>query len=171
VMLAGIIVSQRVQMTRRGRMGVLVIDDSYARLELTVFNELYEKHRHWLKEDTLIVVEGKVSKSMFDDSENLRISADEIYDLQKAREKFARALKITCNGQSSGDKLRALLTPHLNGKCPVAIEYHNQGASCEISLGEDWKVHPRDELIASLAEWLQPENVTLLYPNEQRAGG
>ncbi len=171
VMLAGIIVSQRVQMTRRGRMGVLVIDDSYARLELTVFNELYEKHRHWLKEDTLIVVEGKVTKSMFDDSENLRISADEIYDLQKAREKFARALKITCNGQSSGEKLRALLTPHLKGPCPVAIEYHNQGACCEISLGEEWKVHPRDELIASLAEWLQPENVKLLYPNEQRAGG
>ena len=171
VMLAGIIVSQRVQMTRRGRMGVLVIDDSYARLELTVFNELYEKHRHWLKEDTLIVVEGKVSKSMFDDSENLRISADNIFNLQEAREKFARALKITCNGQSSGDKLRALLTPHLKGPCPVAIEYHNQGASCEISLGEDWKVHPRDELIASLAEWLQPENVKLLYPNEQRAGG
>ena len=170
VMLAGIIVSQRIQMTRRGRMGVLVLDDSYARLELTVFNELYEQHRHWLKEDTLIVVEGKVSKSMFDDSENLRISAEKLYDLQKAREQFARALKITCNGQSSGDKLRALLTPHLKGTCPVAVEYHNQGARCEISLGEDWKVHPRDELIASLGEWLQPENVKLVYPNEQYAG-
>ncbi len=168
VMLAGIVVSQRIQMTRRGRMGVLVLDDSYARLELTVFNELYEQHRHWLKEDTLIVVEGKVSKSMFDDSENLRISAEKLYDLQKAREQFARALKITCNGQSSGDKLRALLTPHLKGTCPVEIEYHNQGASCEIRLGEEWKVHPRDELYASLAEWLRPENVKFQYSNEQR---
>ena len=171
VMLAGIIVSQRIQMTRRGRMGVLVLDDSYARLELTVFNELYEQHRHWLKEDTLIVVEGKVSKSMFDDSENLRISAEKLYDLQKAREQFARALKITCNGQSSGDKLRALLTPHLNGPCPVAVEYCNQNARCEVTLGEQWNVHPRDELIASLAEWLQPENVKLLYPHEQSATG
>ena len=171
VMLAGIIVSQRIQMTRRGRMGVLVIDDSYARLELTVFNELYEQHRHWLKEDTLIVVEGKVSKSMFDDSENLRISAEKLFDLQKARAQFARALKITCNGQSSGEKLRALLTPHLKGPCPVAIEYYNKGARCEIKLGEEWKVHPRDELIASLREWLQPENVKLLYSDEQRPAG
>ena len=171
VMLAGIIVSQRIQMTRRGRMGVLVLDDSYARLELTVFNELYEQHRHWLKEDTLVVVEGKVSKSMFDDSENLRISAEKLFDLQKAREQFARALKITCNGQSSGEKLRALLTPHLKGSCPVEIEYHNQNAVCEIRLGEDWKVHPRDELYASLAEWLQPENVRFQYSHEQRAGG
>ena len=167
VMLAGIVVSQRIQMTRRGRMGVLVLDDSYARLELTVFNELYEKHRHWLKEDTLVVVEGKVSKSMFDDSENLRISAEKVYDLQKAREQFARALRITCNGQSSGDKLRALLTPHLKGPCPVEIEYHNNNACCELRLGEDWNVFPRDELYASLAEWLQPENVKFKYTHEQ----
>ena len=167
VMLVGIIVSQRIQMTRRGRMAVLVIDDSYARLELTVFNELYEQHRHWLKEDTLIVVEGKVSKSMYDESENLRISAEKLFDLQKAREKFVRALQITCNGQSSGDRLRALLTPHLKGSCPVAISYYNKGACCEISLGEDWKVHPREELITALQEWLQPENVRLVYSHEQ----
>ena len=163
VMLSGIIVSQRVQMTRRGRMGILVLDDSYARIELTVFNELFEQHRHWLKEDTLIVVEGKVTKSMYDESESLRISAEKIYDLQKAREQFARALMITCNGQSSGAKLRELLTPHLKGPCPVAIEYHNQTGRCEISLGEDWKVYPRDELIASLGEWVKPENVRLVY--------
>jgi DNA polymerase-3 subunit alpha len=166
VILAGIIVSQRIQMTRRGRMGVLVLDDSYARLELTVFNELYEQHRHWLKEDTLIVVEGKVTKSMYDESENLRISAEKLYDLQKAREQFARALKITCNGQSSGEKLRALLTPHLNGPCPVAVEYCNRDARCEVMLGEQWKVHPRDELIASLGEWVKPENVRLIYSND-----
>ncbi len=165
VMLAGIIVSQRIQMTRRGRMGVLVLDDSYARLELTVYNELYEKHRHWLKEDTLVVVEGKVTKSMYDESESLRISAENIFDMQKAREQFARALKITCNGQSSGEKLRALLTPHLNGPCPVEIEYFNKDARCEMKLGEQWKVHPRDELIASLGEWVKPENVRLIYTN------
>jgi len=171
VMLAGIVVSQRIQMTRRGRMGVLVLDDSYARLELTVFNELYEQHRHWLKEDALIVVEGKVSKSQFDDSENLRISAEALYDLQSARSKFARALKITCNGQSSGEKLRTLLTPHLKGSCPVEIEYYNKNARCEVKLGDEWKVHPRDELIASLAEWLQPENVKLQYRDEQYSAG
>jgi DNA polymerase-3 subunit alpha len=165
VMLAGIIVSQRVQMTRRGRMAILVLDDSYARIELTVFNELFEQHRHWLKEDTLVVVEGKVTKSMYDESESLRISAEKLFDLQKAREQFARALKITCNGQSSGDKLRALLKPHLNGPCPVAVEYYNKEGRCEVMLGEQWKVYPRDELVAALGEWVKPENVRLIYTN------
>jgi DNA polymerase-3 subunit alpha len=166
-MLAGVIVSQRIQMTRRGRMAVLVLDDSYARIELTVFNELYEQNRHWLKEDQLLVVEGKVTYDDF--SQSLRISADKLFDLQKAREQFARALKITCNGQSSGEKLRALLTPHLKGPCPVEIEYYNKNARCEVKLGDEWKVHPRDELIESLAEWLQPENVRLQYRDEQRS--
>lgn len=167
VMLAGIVVSQRIQMTRRGRMAVLVLDDSYARIELTVFNELYEQHRHWMKEDQVVVVEGKVSFDEF--SQSLRVSAERLFNLHEARKEFARVLKITCNGQSSGDKLRELLTPYLKGRCPVAIEYYNRNARCEISLGEEWKVDPRDELIASLAEWLRPENVKLRYRNEQSA--
>ncbi|MBI3068928.1 MAG: DNA polymerase III subunit alpha, partial [Betaproteobacteria bacterium] len=60
VLLAGVIHSLRVQTTRRGRMAVIVLDDSNARVEMTVFNELFEQHRHWLKEDRLLVVEGKV---------------------------------------------------------------------------------------------------------------
>ena len=161
IMLAGIIVSQRIQMTRRGRMAVLVLDDGYARAELTVFNELYEQHRMSLKEDQLLVVEGKVTFDEF--SQNMRVSAEKLFDLQKTREHYARSLKITCNGQSSGDKLRALLTPHRNGACTVTIEYRNKGAHCEVSLGEAWKVHPRDELIMSLVEWLRPENVRMVY--------
>ena len=30
---------------------------------------------------------------------------------------------------------------------------------CEIELGESWRVNPNEELIQSLSEWLQPENV------------
>ena len=161
VMLAGVIVSQRIQMTRRGRMAVIVLDDSYARTELTVFNELYEQNRYWLKEDQVLVVEGKVTYDEF--SQGMRVSAENLFDLQKARAKFAHALKIKCNGQSSGGKLRDLLEPHRKGPCTVAIEYWNKGARCEMTLGEEWKVHPRDELIASLREWLQPENVHLVY--------
>jgi DNA polymerase-3 subunit alpha len=148
-------------MTRRGRMAVLVLDDGHARIELTVFNELYEQHRMSLKEDQVLVVEGKVTFDEF--SQNMRVSAEKLFDLQKAREQYARALRITCNGQSSGEKLRTLLAPHCNGSCTVTIEYHSQGAQCEISLGEEWKVHPRDELIASLGEWLKPENVRMVY--------
>jgi DNA polymerase-3 subunit alpha len=161
VLLAGIMHSLRIQMTRRGRMAVVLLDDGNARVELTVFNELFEQHRHWLKEDQLLIVEGKVAHDDF--SGGLRISAEQLYDLPAARSRYARGLRITCNGGSSGGKLREVLTPYRTGKCPVQIVYCSSGATCEIQLGDEWRVDLQDDLIQSLSEWLQPENVQVLY--------
>ena len=153
--------SLRIQMTRRGRMAVILLDDGNARIELTVFNELFEQHRHWLKEDQLLIVEGKVAHDEF--SGSLRISAENLYDLQNARNRFARGIRITCNGTSSGQKLKEVLAPYRSGKCPVQIVYYNKAAACEIELGDAWRVDLHDELIETLHGWLQPENVKILY--------
>jgi DNA polymerase-3 subunit alpha len=45
VWLAGVVASARTQMTRRGRMMVVMLDDGSTQLEISVFNELFEKHR------------------------------------------------------------------------------------------------------------------------------
>ena len=167
VLLAGIIHSLRIQMTRRGRMAVILLDDGNARIELTVFNELFEQHRHWLKEDRLLIVEGKVAHDDF--SGSLRISAEKLFDLQTARNRYAKAMRLTCNGQSSGDRLRELLSPYRSGSCPVSIVYSNRAATCEIDLGDEWRVSLHDDLIQSLADWLNAENVSIVY-REQNAG-
>jgi DNA polymerase-3 subunit alpha len=161
VLLAGIMHSLRIQMTRRGRMAVVLLDDGKARIELTVFNELFEQHRHWLKEDQLLIVEGKVTHDEF--SGNIRIEARNLFDLQTARNRYARGIRITCNGGSSGRKLREVLTPYCSGKCPVQIVYSSSGATCELDLGDEWRVNLHDELIQSLSEWLKPENVQIVY--------
>jgi DNA polymerase-3 subunit alpha len=167
VLLAGIIHSQRIQMTRRGRMAVLLLDDGNARVEVTVFNELFEQHRHWLKDDQLLIVEGKVAHDDF--SGGLRISAEKLFDLQAARSRYARAMRLICNGASSGGKLRELLSPYRSGSCPVSIVYSNRGATCEIDLGDAWRVNLQDGLIESLAAWLSADNVKIVY-GERRAG-
>jgi DNA polymerase-3 subunit alpha len=166
VLLAGIVHSMRTQMTRRGRMAVVVLDDGNARVEVTVFNELFEQHRHRLREDELLVVEGKVTFDEF--SGSVRVSAENLYDLQAARARYARAIRLHCNGGSSGGRLRELLEPYRNGSCPVSIVYANRSAACEINLGDAWRVHPHDELIRSLSDWLEPQNVEIVY--QPRAG-
>jgi DNA polymerase III subunit alpha len=167
VLLTGIIHSQRIQMTRRGRMAVILLDDGNARVEVTVFNELFEQHRHWLKDDQLLIVEGKVAHDDF--SGGLRISAEKLFDLQAARSRYARAVRLICNGASSGGKLRELLAPYRSGSCPVSIVYSNRGATCEIDLGDAWRVNLQDDLIESLAAWLSADNVKIVY-DERRAG-
>ena len=97
VTVAGVIYSIRQQQTRRGRMAVVMLDDGTARVELTVFNELFEQHRNWLKEDQLLIVEGKAGFDNF--TQGLRLTADRLYDLAAARSRFARKVRLHCNGQ------------------------------------------------------------------------
>jgi DNA polymerase III subunit alpha len=161
VTVAGVINALRMQQSRRGRMAVVQLDDGTARVEVTVYNELFEASRNLLKEDQLLVVEGRPQNDEF--TGGIRISADKVYDLQSARSRFARSMRLVCNGASSGARLRDLLSPYRQGTCPVSIVYSNEGAECRIDLGEDWRVKLDDGLIQSLAAWLKPENVQILY--------
>ncbi len=167
-MLAGIVVSLRTQMTRRGKMMILLLDDATAQVEVVIFNELYEQNRHLLKDDTLLVIEGKVNRD--DYSGGLRVTAEKIYDLAGARTRFARGLRLACNGQchaqsNSGRKLAELLAPYKaqEGGCPVWVDYRTHEASCRVRLGEDWQVRLDDRLLESLGDWLKPEAVQVVY--------
>ena len=164
VWLAGVVASARVQMTRRGRMMVVVIDDGTAQVELTVFNELFERHRDKLKEDTLLVVQGKVQMDNF--SGGLRVTAEDVLDLAGLRCRYASRLRIALNGQADAQRLRELLSPYRaagEGACPVHVHYENAKAACDVVLGDSWRVRPDGPLIERLAEWLAPENVQVVY--------
>jgi DNA polymerase-3 subunit alpha len=161
VTVAGVVNALRMQQSRRGRMAVVQLDDATARVEVTVYNELFEASRNLLKEDQLLVVEGRPQNDEF--TGGVRISAEHLYDLQAARQKFARGIKLVCNGQSQGARLRELLSPYKAGTCPVCIVYNNRDAECRIDLGDEWRVKLDDGLISSLRAWLEPENVHVMY--------
>ncbi len=167
-MLAGIAVSLRTQMTRRGKMVIVLLDDATAQVEVVVFNELFEQNRHLLREDALLIIEGKVNRDEY--SGGLRVTAEHIYDLAGARTRFAQGLRLACNGQchalsNAGSKLGELLAPYKveAGGCPVWIEYRNPTARCQVRLGGDWRVRLDDRLLESLGNWLKPESVNVVY--------
>jgi len=161
VLLAGMVASTRTQMTRRGKMAIVMLDDGAAQVEVSVYNELFEAHRDILKEDRPLVIQGKVAKDEF--TGGLRVVADKLMDMRAARERFARQLRLSMNGEASATRLRQLLEPYRNGTCPVAVRYFNGTATCEVRLGEDWCVTPEDGLIDTLSDWLKPENVEFVY--------
>ncbi len=169
VWMAGVVVSARTQMTRRGRMMVVMLDDATAQVEISVFNELFERHREKLKEDALLVVlAAKVQNDEF--SGGLRVSAEELLDLESLRGRYAARLRIAMNGKTDqtrdAKRLQQLLAPYRtsgNGACQVVICYSNSEAKCEIALGDTWRVRPDARLIAELGAWLAPENVQVVY--------
>ncbi len=161
MLLAGVVSQFRTAMTRRGKMIIVEIDDGTAKLELTVFNELYEQHRDILKLDELLVIAGKVREDQF--SGGMRAGAEKIFGLNDLRRVYARSLTLCMNGQADTGKLMTLLAPHKNGTCPVVIEYDNGSARCALPLPDDWRINPREELLQGLRDWLSPQGVTVVY--------
>ncbi len=151
IKLAGVIVSARSQNTRRGRMGVIVLDDASAQLELMVFSELYDRKRALLKEDQLLFVVGKVRFDEF--AQRLSISADELMDLAEARARGQAALRIELEGAGDVARLRETLLPYRVSQgsgCRVVVCYSNGFGTVDVALPEDWQVRPEDRLIDDL---------------------
>lgn len=165
---AGVLSGVRVRMTRRGRMMIAALDDGSAQVEVTIFNEVFEQNRQRLKEDQLIIIKGKVS---FDDySGGLRITADEIYDLQLAREARARSLRLLLTEPNyNTEKLYQLLNPFRaepeNNIPGVAVELalDNSQYECQVRLGAEWRVRLADVMLENLEQWLGADAVEINY--------
>ena len=163
VLLAGMVADVRIQQTRRGRMAIIKIEDGSAQLEVTLFNELYEASRPWIRDGELLVVRGKAT--LDDYSGNMRVSGEEVMDFASARAAFAKRLDLGCAEQEASivARLKELFTPYRGGKCPVVIHYRNQTGSVQLRLGETWNVTLPDGLLNDLRGLLGEKNVRVVY--------
>ncbi|OGB24970.1 MAG: DNA polymerase III subunit alpha [Burkholderiales bacterium RIFCSPLOWO2_02_FULL_57_36] len=161
--IAGIISAVRTQMTQRGKMVIVTLDDASATVDVTVYNELYDPNKNLFKEDEFLAVQGKVSEDRF--SGGLRITADKIMDIAAARALFGKALRLSMNGQADARKLRDLIAPYQQSgtSCPIVLQYMRDGVQGEIRLSDDWRVRADDALRSKLGEWLKQENVWFEY--------
>ncbi|MBS0313974.1 MAG: DNA polymerase III subunit alpha [Proteobacteria bacterium] len=148
--LTGIINAVRVINTKSGRMCFLAIDDRTNVIEVSLSADLWEANRHWLKEDIPIVIEAKIT--MRQDSAT-RVSADALYDVDQARERFGRRLVVKLNGNSGRDEAAALLATlksYRPGPTPVHIRVVRDGYHGTVALGDAWRVRPHGELFARI---------------------
>ncbi|WP_230625969.1 hypothetical protein [Cupriavidus necator] len=133
---------------------------------MTVFNELFDANRNMFREDELLIATGNARHDTF--TGGVRFTAESVMDLVAARTRFASAVRLAMNGNSSTGMLRELLTPHLARASgvqglPVRIHYQAAAASCEAMLGPDWKVVPSDEALTALRLALSPDSVSTVY--------
>ena len=151
--LAGVVVGVRTQMTRRGKMLFVQLDDGTGMVEVSVFNELFEAERAKIVTDEVLVIEGKVSYDDF--SGGNRVVADKLMTLGEARARFAKHLLLRMNGDSDARKLKSLLLPFAPGPAQVRIRYRNATAECEMVLGDAVRVRLDDLLLEALNGWLR----------------
>ena len=157
----GLLVGLRVIRNKRGdSFGVVTVDDRTARIDVTIFADLFANCREKLLDDAL-VIEGNIS---FDEFTNgLKMRATKVETLEDARKLSASSLKVHLENRPPefADTLISTLQPYLGGECPVIIEYNTPEASGEIVLGEHYLVHPSDSLLLELQELLGRDRVYL----------
>jgi DNA polymerase-3 subunit alpha len=164
-LVAGIVTSLRVQAGRRGKMAFVTLDDGKGSAEIVVWNETYDAARNLLREDQLVVVEVRVLQRISDDGEaqGLRIIAEQVFDLDAFRGKWAKRLRLAFNGNASVARLAEILAPFRGQGVPVTVHYETTRVAGDLELGADWHVPPDSALIERLREWLAAENVQVLY--------
>ena len=165
-LMAGIITSSRMLMGQRGRMMIATIDDGTAAVELTLYSEVYEPNRSWLKEDELLIAKVNVSPDKF--SGGLRVVAENVMDIVGARLRFARNVHLNLDTGVDLKVLRAQINPFLiklttdtqpkNGSTvkglPLTAAVVAKGGACLVQFPEDLRLYPDDNCIRNLHQIL-----------------
>jgi DNA polymerase-3 subunit alpha len=160
VTLAGLILEVR----RRGTRVSFMLDDRSGRIEVAMFEEVYQRHRDLIVKDALVQVEGGLRFDEFSDA--WRLSAKRITSLPAVRERLARSLLLTWPADADGqllERLEGLLRERRGGQCTVMLRYRGAEAAGTLSCGEEWKVSPAAELLEQLEGLLGPGSVQLRY--------
>ncbi|KAA1195213.1 DNA polymerase III subunit alpha [Photorhabdus heterorhabditis] len=162
----GLVLASKVIITKRGnRIGLCTLDDRSGRLEVMLFSDALERHRHLLEQDRILIATGQVS---FDDfNGGLKMTARELMDISEAREKYARGLAISLSDRQIDNqllsRLRGTLEPYRSGTIPVHLYYQREDARARLRFGATWRVTPTDNLLTDLRTLLGNEQVELEF--------
>ena len=157
LLLAGIVNDFRVINGQRGKLALFKLDDKSGVIDAAADESVFSAHRHWFKDDELVVVMAKLQPDRF--SGGFRLNVNQIWDLATARCRFGKYLKVAVNGAApdiqrivrdfppkrevsdAGELLRGL---------NVRLVLEREAATAELQLGEQAKFYPSD---AALASW------------------
>jgi DNA polymerase-3 subunit alpha len=153
------------EIRRRPNRVTLILDDRSGRLEVTMFDEVYQQHRDLIVKDAILIAEGTLR---FDDfSEAWRLQAKTLMDIDRARERFARRLWVRWpeefDGPQGMSRFEDLLRPYLRGPCGVSVAMQRQDYSGRLNLADDWSVRATRPLLDKLTELLGRDGWYLVY--------
>ncbi|NRF67921.1 DNA polymerase III subunit alpha [Aquincola sp. S2] len=157
-LLAGIVGELRFVNGQRGRVAIFKLDDKSESIEAVANDELIEANKDLLKEDELLIVQGKVQPDRF--SGGLRLNVNQVWSLAAARARFGRYLQVAINGALDGEvrpltdllrdwppKREATEQGDLVQGLGVRLAIRRPTASAELDLGDDGRFWPSDEAL------------------------
>ena len=158
---AGLIVEIR----KRGNRVTVTLDDDTARMEVSLFSEVFQEFRDLLVMEEIVVVTGALRYDNFIGSWTVNVK--KALHIDRVIESRAQSMVLSISPNGQGEQLLArlhdVLLPYRVGNCDVSVRYIGEGAAARLSLGPEWAVRPSRELRDKLTELLGNNNVRLLY--------
>jgi DNA polymerase III subunit alpha len=161
VTLGGLVLEVR----RRGNRTTLILDDQSGRVEVSLFDEVYQAHRDLVMKDAILIIEGSLR---FDDFiEDWRLAAKKLVSIDQARELSARRLLIRL--PSAGllpaqvQEFEQALRGARGGRVSVALYYPATVARAVLALSAEWCVRPNRALLEQLTRLFGPHGWRLAY--------
>ncbi len=153
------------EIRRRPNRVTLILDDRSARLEVSLYEEVFQQFRDIIVKDAILIVEGTLR---FDDFiEAWRLQAKNLMDIDRARERFARRLWLRWPGQFDGpqgmSRFEELLKPHLKGPCGLSIFVSRAQYAGKLNLPDSWSVRASRELLDKLTALVGRDGWYLVY--------
>ena len=169
-LLAGIVSDLRVINGQRGRVAIFKLDDKSEPIEAVANEELLNANKDLLKDDELVIVQGKVQPDRF--SGGLRLTVQAVWDLPAARCRFGKHLRVEVNGSVPPvaevlrtHPARRIATEHGSlpqGLC-VRLLLQRDHATAELDLGEAARFYPSDAALECWRQSAHGRQATVVY--------
>ena len=153
------------EIRRRPNRVTLILDDRSGRLEVSLYEEIFQQHRDIIVKDAILIIDGTLR---FDDFiEAWRLQAKSLMDIDRARERFARRLWLRWPAEFDGpqgmNRFEQTLKPYLRGPCGVSVAINRPDYTGRVNLADTWSVHASRALLDKLTDLVGRQGWYLVY--------
>ncbi|MEK6570462.1 MAG: DNA polymerase III subunit alpha, partial [Bacteroidota bacterium] len=158
----GIVTNVKKKIDKKGNMMAFVtMEDFTGRGECIVFSEPYRQYERYLHQDSMIMVMGKGEAG----GTSLRILVQEVYPMEKVREKFTKnivvSFRIADVEENTILELRKLMEKH-RGNCSCYFSVLGaEKAGAMLFSAKKFVVEPSEEFMSELQRLLGPNCVKI----------
>ncbi len=158
----GIVTNVKKKIDKKGNMMAFVtMEDFTGRGECIVFSEPYRQYERYLHQDSMIMVMGKGEAG----GTSLRILVQEVYPMEKVREKFTKnivvSFRIADVEENTILELRKLMEKH-RGNCSCYFSVLGaEKAGATLFSAKKFVVEPSEEFMSELQRLLGPNCVKI----------
>ncbi len=157
----GLVSQVRKLYDKRGQAFAFVtLEDMGGKGDVAFFSEVFASCETLLEEDSVIMVEGRVSER----NGRLSLQAERAMPLEEAREKLTKAVNVQLLHEEVNDQLLGDLKAHCDryaGDCELLLHVRNGGEKDAVIRSRTVRVAPCDDLLQGLDDMLGSPRTSL----------